>query len=139
MDHAVTYAEEPALPLAEYRCVLLESGLGRLRPLDDEARLAAMLAGANFILTARLAGTESALIGMARCITDGAWCCYVAELAVSPQAQGLGVGRGLLAEARRRLGPQVSIVLVSVPEAVGFYEHVGMTQMGGAFQFRRTS
>lgn len=130
----VTYAEEPGLAVCEFRRVLDESGLGAIRPVADEARLAAMLAGANFILTAR---RDGALVGLARCVTDRAWCCYVAELAVSQSAQSLGVGRGLLDEARRRLGPTVSLVLASVPEAVGFYTRIGMTPMTDTFQFRR--
>lgn len=134
MSSAVTHAEEPGLPVSDFRRVLVESGLGAVRPVDDEARLAAMLAGANFILTAR---REGALVGVARCLTDRSWTCYVAELAVSRQAQGLGVGRGLLDEARRRLGPTVSLVLASVPQAVGFYARAGMLPMPDAFQFRR--
>ena len=133
-EASVTHAEEPSLPVAEFRRILVESGLARLRPIEDDARLAAMLAGANLILVAR---RDREVVGLARCVTDRAWCCYVAELAVSPRAQGLGVGRGLLDEARRRLGPAVSIVLASVPEAVGFYTRIGMAPVADTFQFRR--
>ena len=40
-----------------------------------------MLAEANLIITAREAGAGGAIVGVARCLTDFAWCCYVAELA----------------------------------------------------------
>ena len=52
-------------------------------------------------------------------------------------AQGLGVGRALLDAARRRVGPQLSLVLHSMPDAVGFYERVGMQRVEHAFWFPR--
>jgi ribosomal protein S18 acetylase RimI-like enzyme len=133
----ILYAREQHLDVAEFRRVLVESGLGTTRPIGDEARLEAMLRGANLILTARLDSHERKLVGVARAITDFAWCCYLAELIVSASAQGLGIGRGLLDEARRQLGPEVSLILASVPEAVGFYERAGMARMKDAFWYRR--
>lgn len=137
MRDAVFYAREPRLDVAEFRRVLVESGLGAIRPVDDEARLAAMLAGADLIVTARRSGPAGELLGFARCVTDFSWCCYLSDLAVSPSAQGLGIGRGLLEEARRQLGPGVSLILSSVPDAVGFYERAGMARVPDVFWYRR--
>ncbi len=131
------YAREPALDVAEFRRVLVESGLGSVRPIGDEARLAGMLSAAGLILTARLGLPDGPLVGVARCITDFTWCCYVSELAVCASAQGIGIGKGLLDEARRQLGPSVSIVLVSVADAVRFYERIGMARIPDAFWYRR--
>jgi ribosomal protein S18 acetylase RimI-like enzyme len=125
----VLYAREPALDIAEFRRVLVESGLGETRPVDDPARLQAMLSGANLVLTARLDIEGKPLIGVARAVTDFSWVCYISELAVSQSAQGLGIGKGLLNEARRQLGPSVAISLISVPDSVGFYERIGMKRM----------
>ncbi|RWA65289.1 GNAT family N-acetyltransferase [Mesorhizobium sp.] len=133
----ILYASEPTLDVAEFRRVLVESGLGETRPVDDEARLKAMLANANLVLTARLDIESKPLIGVARAITDFSWVCYISELAVSASAQGLGVGRGLMDEARRQLGPSVAISLISMPDAVGFYERIGMQRMTDAFWFSR--
>jgi GNAT superfamily N-acetyltransferase len=133
----VLYTIEPHLDTAEFRRVLLESGLGATRPVDDEPRLRAMLAGANLILTARLDQPGHPLVGVARCITDFVWCCYLPELAVCAAAQGLGIGSGLLTEARKHLGPTVSIILISVPESVGFYERVGMASVPNTFWYHR--
>lgn len=133
----ILYASEPALDVAEFQRVLAESGLGATRPVDDESRLRAMLSGANLIVTARLDQPGRPLVGAARGITDFSWCCYLCELAVSASAQGLGIGKGLLDEARRQLGPQVSLILASVPEAVGFYERIGMPRMPDAFWYKR--
>jgi ribosomal protein S18 acetylase RimI-like enzyme len=133
----IFYACEPDLDLAEFRRVLVESGLGATRPVDDGARLQAMLSGANLVLTARLGHSDGTLVGVARSVTDFHWICYVSELAVSASAQGLGIGKGLLGEMRRRLGPAVAITLVSMPDAVGFYERAGMKRMADSFWYDR--
>jgi ribosomal protein S18 acetylase RimI-like enzyme len=131
----VLYAREPTLPVADFRRVLVESGLGAIRAVDDPARLQSILDGSNFIITAR---RDRELIGVARGMNDGAWACYIADLAVSKSVQGLGVGKGLLDEARRQLGPRVSLILVSVPDAVGFYERAGMAPLPHCFWYKRT-
>jgi ribosomal protein S18 acetylase RimI-like enzyme len=96
-----------------------------------------MIAGAGIIVTARLDTGDGPLIGVARGISDGAWACYLAEVAVAPSAQGLGVGRALLDAARAALGPEVAVFLASVPDAAGFYERIGMARLADAFWFRR--
>ena len=133
----IIYASEPELDVAEFRLVLVESTLGETRPVDDDARLQAMLSGANLVLTARLNVEGRPLIGVIRAITDFSWVCYISELAVSQSAQGLGIGKGLMDEARRQLGPSVAISLISMPDAVGFYERIGMKRMADAFWFSR--
>ncbi|MER8378172.1 GNAT family N-acetyltransferase [Mesorhizobium sp. M0142] len=133
----VLYASEPGLGIAEFRRVLVESGLGANRPVDDDTRLNAMLSGANLVLTARLDREGKPLVGVARGVTDFSWVCYVSELAVCKSAQGLGIGKGLLDEARRQLGPSVAISLISMPDAVGFYERIGMKRVSDAFWFDR--
>jgi hypothetical protein len=35
----ILYAREQALQVAEFRCVLIQSGLGAIRPVDDEPGL----------------------------------------------------------------------------------------------------
>ena len=133
----VVYAREASLDVAEFRRVLIESGLGATRPIADDDRLRSMLAGASLILTARLDQPDRHLVGVARGITDASWCCYLSELAVSASAQGRGIGRALLDEVRRHLGTGVSLILASMPEAAGFYERAGMARIPDAFWFRR--
>jgi GNAT superfamily N-acetyltransferase len=132
----VVYAAEPGLPVGEFRQLLADSGLGTIRPVDDEPRLAAMLAQADLLLTARAHDGE--LLGLLRGLTDFHWCCFVPELAVARPAQGLGVGRRLLDALRRSLGPRVAINLVSLPAAVGFYERAGLARTPDAFTLART-
>ncbi|TIU46005.1 MAG: GNAT family N-acetyltransferase [Mesorhizobium sp.] len=133
----VLYAREASLDTAQFRRVLAESGLGEVRPVDDEARLKAMLEGADLIVTARLDMEGKPLIGVARCLTDFSWVCYISDLAVSAKAQGLGIGKGLMDEVARQLGPSVAISLISMPDAVSFYERIGMKRMPDAFWISR--
>jgi ribosomal protein S18 acetylase RimI-like enzyme len=137
MAAGVLYGSEAALEATEFRRVLVESGLGVTRPVDDEERLKAMLSGVNLIVTARLDQPGLPLVGVARGITDFSWSCYISELAVSASAQRLGIGKGLLDEVRRQVGPRVSVMLASVPEAVGFYERIGMQRLPDTFWYRR--
>jgi ribosomal protein S18 acetylase RimI-like enzyme len=133
----VFYALEPALDVAEFRRVLMESGLGAIRPVDDPPRLQRMLSASDLVVTARLAQPDGPLVGVARGLTDFSWCCYLSELAVSPSAQGLGIGKGLLDEARRQIGPEASLFLNSIPDAASFYERIGMERQADSFFFRR--
>lgn len=131
---SVRYARDQDLDVAEFSRVLDESGLGATRPLGDPARLRAMLHGAGLIVTARLDGQ---LVGVSRTITDFSWCAYLAELAVSRSVQGLGVGRGLLDETRRLLGPRVTLILTSMPDVTGFYERAEMARVPDTFWYKR--
>lgn len=135
---SILYAHEPRLDVDEFCRVLLDSGLGATRPTGDRPRMQQMLDEADLVVTARLDRPDRSLVGVARSITDFSWCCYLSELAVSSAAQGLGVGKGLIDETRRLLGPRVSLVLASMPESVGFYERIGMPRQPDAFWFKRS-
>ncbi len=135
---SILYGCEPNLDVDDFCRVLLESGLGATRPTNDRARMQQMLTQADVIVTARLDRADRLLVGVARSITDFSWCCYLSELAVSTAAQGMGVGKGLIDETRRLLGPRVSLILASMPESVGFYERIGMPRQADAFWFKRS-
>jgi ribosomal protein S18 acetylase RimI-like enzyme len=135
---SILYGCEPNLDVDDFCRVLVESGLGATRPTNDRARMQQMLTQADVIVTARLDRADRLLVGVARSITDFSWCCYLSELAVSTAAQGMGVGKGLIDETRRLLGPRVSLILASMPESVGFYERIGMPRQADAFWFKRS-
>lgn len=128
------YAVENNVSVDEFRSLLMDSGLGARRPVDDTARLESMLRNANFIVTARVDGV---LVGIARSVTDFVFCCYLSDLAVSKHAQGRGIGAQLIEETRKHMGPAVSVILSSVPESVGFYQGINMQALPNGFWFRR--
>lgn len=134
---AAFYRVEPTLDAESFRRVLDESGIGTIRPTGDLVRLQAMLSAADLVVTARLDVPDGPLVGVARCLTDYAWCCYLSDLAVVRVVQGQGIGQGLLDEVRRHIGPQVALILSSVPESAGFYERAGLERIRDAFWYRR--
>ena len=120
----IVYAREYDLSVEDYVAVVSDTTMRTKRPLGNRGRLAEMLAGSNFIVTAR--DTDGAILGLARCMSDTAWICYCSDLAVRESAQGRGIGRALLDKCAALLGPRIGLVLVSYPESASFYEQIGM-------------
>lgn len=48
-----------------------------------------------------------------------------------------GVGHQLIERMRAHLGEQVSLILLSAPQAMGYYPKVGFTQIDNAFAIKR--
>lgn len=130
----IEYQQETNLALPEALTLYQASGLRR--PITDEPRMAAMLQQANLLVTARANGQ---LIGLARCLTDYSWVTYIADLLVVQRVQQQGIGRQLLAEVRRLVGPQSQYYLHSVPTAMDYYPKVGFTLCQDAFVLARES
>jgi GNAT superfamily N-acetyltransferase len=125
--------EEGCLDPVEYTAVVRDSGL--VRPVDDAARMAAMVAGSNLIVTAR--DQAGRLVGAARSFTDFAYGCYLSDLCVVRAGQGKGIGRALIAETKRILGPGCMLLLLSAPDPMTWYPKLGMEPVGNGFIIRR--
>jgi GNAT superfamily N-acetyltransferase len=137
MTRKVVCQLEPHLDPASFRDVLIASGLGATRPVDDMTRIQEMLAGATLVVSARLDTAEGQLVGVARGLTDFSWCCYLTEVAVDRSWHVQGIGRALIAEVRSAIGERTSLVLASMPDAVGFYTQIGMEPMPDVFLWPR--
>ena len=81
-----------------------------------------MCDNANLIITAR---KDEKLIGVARSITDFAYCTYLSDLAVDTEYQNQGIGKRLIEETKKA-APQAKIILLSAPAAVEYYPKIGM-------------
>lgn len=127
---SITYARETGLSSEAFIDVLERSGLAERRPVDDPERIASMLEHADLLVTARL---EGRLVGVARSVTDFAYCCYLSDLAVDRAVQRLGIGRGLMAETRRHLDPRATLILLSAPAARAYYPRQGFERHPDAF------
>jgi len=114
--------------------IALYKNAGLPRPTDDEARIKKMYDNSNLIITA---WDGDILVGVVRCITDWCWSCYLSDLAVAPGYQKEGIGRKLINFTRSRLGEEVMILLLSVPEAMTYYPKVGFTKEDRAFAIFR--
>ncbi|MBP1643707.1 MAG: family N-acetyltransferase [Acidobacteria bacterium] len=127
----IQVARENALSIEEFRTVLVESTLGERRPVEEPARLGKMLAHANLVVTAR--DESGRLVGVARSLTDFAYCCYLSDLAVSRELQKQGIGRRLIEETLRHLEPGAKLILLAAPAAVDYYARVGFEKHPSAW------
>lgn len=130
----VVVARERNVDARELAQVFDSSGINR--PCSDLPRLERMLANANLVVSARHGGR---LVGVARCLWDRGWCCYVSDLAVDRRLQGGGVGKRLLAAVSAICGPETSVILLAAPTAESYYPHVGFDHVPSAWQIKRTS
>jgi len=74
----ITYATEAAISAEEFIDVLKRSGLDGRRPVDKPDVIQAMVDNADLTVTAR--DEDGLLIGIARSVTDFAYCCYLSDL-----------------------------------------------------------
>jgi predicted N-acetyltransferase YhbS len=120
----IIYKVETELDPAEFIDVLKRSTLSERRPVDDFDRIKNMCENANLIITARIDGK---LIGIARSVTDFAYCTYLSDLAVDSDYQKKGIGKKLIEETKKKT-PQATLILLSAPAAVDYYPKIGMTK-----------
>jgi predicted N-acetyltransferase YhbS len=121
----IAYALEPGLSVEEFIDVLVRSTLAERRPVDQPGRIKTMLEKADVIVTARSAGK---LVGVARSISDFAFCTYLSDLAVDVAFQRRGIGRELIRRSHEAAGLQTLLLLLAAPAARDYYPHVGMTR-----------
>lgn len=133
MSADIVVAREPRLDAAEFLDVLERSGLAARRPVDEPDRIAGMAANGNLVVAAR---DGALLVGLARSVTDWAYCCYCSDLAVDRAYRHRGLGKRLIDVSRAALHPQARFYLVSAPAAVGFYERIGMERVEQCFRLR---
>ncbi len=124
----VEYVIEKELDPVEFTEVLIESGLGQRRPIEEFDIIHGMCTNADIIVTARNA--EGELIGVARSITDWHYCTYLSDLAVHKKYQHQGIGKKLIQETQKA-APTTNLILLSAPAAVEYYPKIGMAGAPG--------
>jgi ribosomal protein S18 acetylase RimI-like enzyme len=103
------------------------STLGERRPIDDRERMKSMLEGANLVVTA---WDGSRLVGIARSLSDFAYCTYLSDLAVDVAYQKRGIGKELV-HRTQQLGGRSKVLLFAAPAAVDYYWRIGFTAGSG--------
>lgn len=132
----ITYAVEKALPAEEFIDVLKRSGLAQRRPVDKPDVIRGMVENASLMVTARDA--SGVLVGVARSVTDFAYCCYLSDLAVDRACQRQGIGKELMRRTKKAAGgDKVSLLLLSAPDGMGYYPKAGLEKFDNCFGIRR--
>ena len=104
--------------------LLKATSLGERRPIEDKKCMQGMLDNANLTITA---WSGQQLIGIARCVCDFHYACYLSDLAVHQDYQNLGVGKHLQSLILKQLEPTCKLILLAAPAANAYYEKLGFT------------
>jgi N-acetylglutamate synthase-like GNAT family acetyltransferase len=129
----ITYRTD-IIPTPEQVIELYENS-GLSRPTHDKERIRKMVENANLIVTA---WDNEVLVGVARSITDWAWSCYLADLAIRHEYKKSGIGKKLIDLTKEKVGEQSMVLLLSVPTAMEYYPKVGFTKQESSFIINRT-
>lgn len=119
------------LEAAAYIDFLRHTDLGSQYPRERfEERIPQLLSSASLSLTART--DAGRLAGVLLGLTDFAYWLFVTDLGVDREFTRQGVGRALMQEALAQAGGEknIAVYLVSHPDAVPFYERLGMERAG---------
>jgi len=114
--------------------VLNRSTLGERRPIDNAKCIEGMLKHADILV---LAMDEEKIVGVARAVSDFNYACYLSDLAVDVAYQKMGIGQKLIAKVQGELEKSCKIILLSAPDAVGYYPKIGFTGHGSAWILAR--
>lgn len=128
----ISYVDAPSLSARQLAELFRSSGIRR--PVDDLPRLEKMLEHANLVIGAY---ADSRLVGIARALTDFSYCCYLSDLAVASDYQHRGIGRELVERVRRCIGEQSMLLLLSSPDAMGYYPRIGLEAVANGWIIKR--
>lgn len=130
----ITYAQDRRITPEQLAAVFTRSGIQR--PVGDLARLAKMLQHGNLLVTA---WDGDSLVGVARALTDFAFCCYLSDLAVDREYQQQGIGQALIGQVRGAIGQNSMLLLLAAPDAMAYYPKVGFEAVGNGWIIKRPS
>ncbi|WP_379133988.1 GNAT family N-acetyltransferase [Paenibacillus sp. sgz500958] len=129
----IVYRINTPLTAQQAAGIFISSGIRR--PVEDLDRIARMLEHADVLITA-WDGDQP--VGLARAITDYAYCCYLSDLAVRKEYQKQGIGKELVNVLRGHLGEEAMLLLLSAPSAMDYYPQLGFDKLMNAFLIPRT-
>lgn len=130
----IQYRSDAAITVDEAIQLYKRSTLGERRPVDRPDIFEGMLKNASLTITA---WHDDRLVGISRTLTDFAYVAYLADLAVDAEYQKRGIGKRLIEETERRLGPECKIVLLAAPKANEYYPKLGFEHNPRAWILRR--
>jgi predicted N-acetyltransferase YhbS len=108
------------------------STLGERRPVSDRERMTRMLRNANLVISA---WDGPVLVGLARSVSDFAYCTYLSDLAVRATHQRTGIGKELIRRTQAS-SPEANLILLAAPKAVDYYPRIGFRRHDSAWILR---
>ena len=126
----IDYEVREKISAEEFIDILKRSTLGERRPIENEKCIQGMLDHADILV---LALDNGKIIGVARAVTDFNYACYLSDIAVDVDYQKMGIGQKLISTVQEQLEKSCKIILLSAPDAVGYYPKIGFTQHGSAW------
>jgi N-acetylglutamate synthase-like GNAT family acetyltransferase len=128
----IEYRHNTLLVAADVAALFDASGIRR--PTKDLARIGRMFANANLVISA---WHQNKLVGVCRALTDYSYCCYLSDLAVDKAYQKHGIGSELVTRVQEAIGDEVALILLSSPEAMGYYPKLGFEKVENGFIVKR--
>ena len=107
---------------------------GIKRPTKENFRIQKMFEQSNLVISA---WKDGVLIGVARSLTDFSYCCYLSDPAVKKEYQKAGVGKALIELTQQAIGDNCMLLLLSAPDAMGYYPKVGFDKVENGFIIKR--
>lgn len=120
----IEYKINEAVTADQFVELLKASTLGERRPTEDRECMEGMISNSNLTVSA---WHDGQLVGIARCVTDFHYACYLSDLAVGLQHQNSGIGKQLQVLVQKQLGPKCKLILIAAPAANRYYEHIGFS------------
>lgn len=77
------------------------------------------------------------LVGAGRALADGLDCSYLADVAVHPEHQSIGLGKAIINELVALSGGHKKVILYANPGTEGFYAKLGFHRMNTAMAIWR--
>ncbi|HEB92075.1 MAG TPA: GNAT family N-acetyltransferase [Gammaproteobacteria bacterium] len=75
---------------------------------------------------------QDRLVGVGRALADGVDCSYICDVAVLPEYQGSGIGRGIVSKLIALSKGHKKIILYACPGKEPFYKKLGFKRMSTA-------
>lgn len=126
----INYKINQTITPEEFIDVLNRSTLGERRPVGESERIKKMLEHGNILVTA---WDGEKLVGVARALSDFAFCCYLSDLAVDENYQKKGIGKRLVELTKEEAGEKTTLLLLSAPAAKEYYPKIGMERFVDCF------
>lgn len=130
----IEYRQNCPLEIRDIAAVFDSSGIRR--PTGDLPRIERMFTNDDLVFSA---WHEGKLVGICRALTDFSYCCYLSDLAVAHDYKNQGIGSELIARVKAAIGDQVTLILISAPEATHYYPKLGFEEIENGFIIKRTA